>query len=168
MARRNTEIARREDSALGNWFTPAPSLFREFDDMRRSMDRLFGGLLASPWSEAGVAGIQPGAGFDLYEDKESFRLTVELPGLEEKDVQINVTTDSVSISGERSEEEKGTEDGTYHYRRTARGSFSRSFRLPVEIDPDSAKASMKHGVLKIVLPKSQVARARTVKVEPEK
>ncbi len=167
MTRRDSAIARRDDSALDNWYTPARSLFREFDDMRRSFDRMFGGLLASPWADPYSTGGTVGAAFDLYEDKDSLRLTVELPGMEQKDVDVSVTSDSITISGERAQEDEGGQEGAYHFRRTSSGSFSRSFRLPVEIDADGAKATMKNGILKLVLPKAQVAKARTVKVESE-
>ncbi|BCW99461.1 MAG: Hsp20/alpha crystallin family protein [Armatimonadota bacterium] len=168
MVRKNdTEgaLVRREDSLTDFWSAPARSLFREFDELRRSVDRLFGGLgvLSGPLFESPVFDAGFGA-VDIYETGEDVRISVELPGVEQKDVQISVTGDTLTISGERAAEEE-KEEGRYHIRQSARGAFRRSFRLPAEVDADKAKAVMKNGVLKVTLPKTQVAKTRNIKVE---
>ncbi|MGC9324781.1 MAG: Hsp20/alpha crystallin family protein [Desulfomonilia bacterium] len=88
---------------------------------------------------------------DMSEDEKAIHINAELPGMDEKDIDVNVTTDSVTISGEKRKETERTEDECYCSERTY-GSFRRV--IPVEdIDLDKVEAVFKKGVLNITLPK---------------
>lgn len=92
---------------------------------------------------------------DIRETDEEYRVTAELPGLEEKDFEVTLDGDILTIKGE----------GSTHVE-ASRGSFCRSFQLPIEVDPDAVKAAYKNGVLTVTLPKPPEAEsgARTIPV----
>ena len=85
-------------------------------------------------------------------DKSAYRISVELPGVSEEDVTLDVHDGLVSLKGEKraEKEEKGD---TWYFRERSYGAFSRAFRLPPDADGDKAAASMKDGVLTITVPK---------------
>ncbi len=102
---------------------------------------------------------------DISETDAEYRVTAELPGLEEKDFEVSLDGDILTIKGEKRIEREEKGDG-YSHVETSRGSFCRSFRLPVEADPDAVKAAYKNGVLTVTLPKPPEAEsgARTIPV----
>ena len=89
-----------------------------------------------------------------------------MAGVLPDDLEINITTESVTIRGEREREEK-VEAKDYLYQECFWGSFSRSIILPQEIDPDRAVATLKNGVLTIRLPKVDRQKAKKIKVKVE-
>ena len=100
---------------------------------------------------------------DVYQDKDDIVIKSTVAGVSEKDLDIEVTTDMVTIRGEREMIEKiDTHD--YYYQELYWGSFSRSIVLPQEIDPDAAKADLKDGVLTIRLPKLERSKTKKVKI----
>lgn len=171
MAEKDTSkaLATREEPKLVQRFAPtALGLFPEFDDMRRDFERMvsriFGrgpGGMEIPAFE----GFRTGA-VDLYETAKDLRLSVEIPGVDQKDINLSVTSDSVTISAERSSTEESTE-GQYHWRESSSGSFYRSIQLPVEVKPEEAKATLKNGVLKVTLPRAKASTAKSVKINVE-
>jgi HSP20 family protein len=97
---------------------------------------------------------------DVSETEEAFRIDAELPGLEEKDIEVSVEDGVLAIKGERAEEkeEKDGKDGKdeekgWHRRETFRGKFHRAVRLPDNVDSDAVTASYRAGVLSLTLPK---------------
>lgn len=101
---------------------------------------------------------------DLKETENEIVLSASVPGLGKDDIDIDVTSDHITISGERkSEEDKPGE--RFHVRQQSYGSFRLSYPLPAEIKPDDVKAHYKNGVLEVVMPKSEVREAHKVKVE---
>ena len=135
--------------------------FDELDRLRRSMDRLFEGLAGWPFREAG-AGVFPLT--NVTEDDDKYYVRAELPGMAADDIDISVTTDSVSISGERkiSEEKNGTR---YHRREREAGKFSRMISLPGQIDIDKAEATCLDGVLTVIVPKAEAANPKQITVK---
>jgi len=100
---------------------------------------------------------------DVYQDGDDIVIKSTIAGVTEKDLDIEVTADMVTIRGERSmEDEIDTAD--YYYQELYWGSFSRSVVLPQEIDPDGAKASLEHGVLTVRLPKLERSRTKKIKI----
>lgn len=171
MARGETEkgsLVRHEEPGMLSVFGPRGSAFRELDEMRRSMDRLFNSFFGNlPFGIGSEVAAESGIGaVDLYETDAALTLTVELPGMDQKDVNVSVTPDSVTVSGERKQEEHN-EEGRYHWRQASYGSFRKTIPLPVSVKPDEAKAAMKNGVLKITLPKEAAAAGKAVKIETE-
>ncbi|MFH5831509.1 Hsp20/alpha crystallin family protein [Halalkalibaculum sp. DA3122] len=93
-------------------------------------------------------------GIDISETDDSFEVSVELPGMEKKDIDISLDNNRLTISGERKfEEEK--EGKTYHRVETRYGSFNRSFQLPDNVDEDSINATYKNGLLNISIKKTE-------------
>jgi HSP20 family protein len=94
---------------------------------------------------------------DLVEEDGSYRVTVELPGMEQSDVDVSVSGDMLTIRGEKREEREEKKKDRYLSERRF-GSFRRSFRLPETVDRNKITASVKKGVLEVVLPKGPEAR----------
>ena len=145
-------------SSLMRW-DPFRNLLRLDRELDRVFDRLFG-RPALRWDTE-----EPGVripSVDLSETESEMVVRAELPGIDKDKIQIEVTPDSVSISGEMSEEreEKGE---THHRRERVWGRFERTVPLPVEVVSDQTKATYRDGLLEVHLPKSERAKAATPK-----
>jgi len=151
--------------------TPAPRRGGDvFAEVRREMDRLFeemlpvfgrGGFPTLAPAARAAAGLQPS--IDVRETDEALVVEAELPGMEEKDVEVRVSGGVLTISGERaSEREEKRQD--WHLRERSRGAFSRSFRLPDTVDLDRCAAAFDRGVLTVTLPKTETARAEVRRI----
>lgn len=103
---------------------------------------------------------------DLSETKNDIVVKAELPGIDTKDIDISLTNDVLSIKGEKKQEKEEKEED-YHFVERSYGSFTRSIRLPRDVQSDKISASYKNGVLKITLPKSEEAKKKEVKVKLE-
>lgn len=101
--------------------------------------------------------------FDLRETNDAFILQADVPGVQEKDLEVSLSNNRLSISGNRESEEN---KGESSYR--SWGSFSRSFTLPTDVDSDKVSAELKNGVLMIQLPKTGEAKAKRIEVRAEK
>jgi HSP20 family protein len=101
--------------------------------------------------------------FDVKETKDSFIFAADLPGIAEKDVQVELTENRLSISGTR-EAEKIDQGQTYYASERSFGSFTRSFMLPEGVDADKVRAELKHGVLEVVVAKRPEARSKKVPI----
>ena len=100
---------------------------------------------------------------EIVESDEEISLTAELPGLEEKDVKINVEDNLLSLSGERTIEKN--EDDRYVRSERWYGKFSRSFRLPETADLENINAKLANGVLTVTVPKKEEAKPRQIEVK---
>jgi len=101
--------------------------------------------------------------FDVKETAEGFLFTADLPGIAEKDLQVQLTGNRLSISGKR-EAEKTEQNETFYTSERSYGSFSRSFVLPDGIEADKAQAQLKSGVLNISIPKRPETQPRRINV----
>lgn len=101
---------------------------------------------------------------DVTETDKEIEITAELPGLEEKDVQINVADNVLTIRGEK-KAEKEEKDKNYRLIERSYGSFERSLELPAGVNADAIKASIAKGVLKVTVPKPAPAQSKTVEVK---
>jgi HSP20 family protein len=90
----------------------------------------------------------------------------EVPGMDAKDISISLTGDVLTIKGEKKQEKEEKEED-YHVVERCYGSFSRSIRLPAEVESGKVEASYKHGILRITLPKSEKVKAKEVKIKVE-
>lgn len=133
---------------------------------RRQVDRLFDDFLAPlesrSFSNATSAGAWPS--LDVHETDQAYRVTAELPGLEQKDVEVTLSDNALVISGEKRAEHK-EEDGGRTYAERTFGRFQRIVPLEAEIDPDKVEASFKNGVLTVEAPKNPAARDKTRRIE---
>jgi HSP20 family protein len=100
---------------------------------------------------------------DIYEDGESILVKAELPGVDQKDIDVQVENNILTLRGERKREKEVTGENMYRAERSY-GSFSRSFTLPVTVDTERIKAEYKDGVLHVTLPKVEEAKPRKIKV----
>ncbi len=136
--------------------------WQEMSSLQRQLNHLFDDLVTpAKWDDFPHLSKVPAA--ELTETEEALHLKLEVPGMEASDLDIQVTTDSVSISGERKEESKSEEKGVtrseFRY-----GSFSRVIPLPVEIENGNVTAEYKDGILNLTLPKSEAEKTQVVKV----
>lgn len=100
---------------------------------------------------------------DAKGDENAYRITMELPGVEEKDIDVSVHEGVVSVKGEKSAEREEKGD-TWFFSERQYGSFSRTFRLPADADGDKIEAHLKDGVLMISVPKASARSAEARKV----
>jgi HSP20 family protein len=137
----------------------------ELNTIQNEMNRLFDTLFDSP-----ARARQPGSGrqrwippMDLVETGGDYVLRADLPGLSDADVQIELTDNVLTISGERTAEHEDREDGYYRVER-AFGSFARSLTLPEGVNPESVQANFDRGVLEIRIPKPEQRKPRKVAI----
>ena len=133
------------------------SPFAEFERLRRQMDRLYEGW---PYQRP-TSGVFPLV--NLTEGRDNFFIRAELPGMSSADLDIQATSNSVSVSGERKIPSE-SKDAKYHRREREAGKFSRIVGLPSEIDPDKVEANLVNGILTVVVPKAQAAKPRQISV----
>jgi HSP20 family protein len=100
---------------------------------------------------------------DVYEDEHQVTLKIEVPGIDEKDIDVRVEGNTLTVHGERKIEKEEKEE---NYRRVERqyGSFTRNFTLPTTVDSEKVTATYDQGVLKIALPKKAEAKPKQIKV----
>lgn len=103
---------------------------------------------------------------DIFEEGDNVVVKAEIPGMKKEDIDVNITDDTITVSGEKKKEEKVEKKDYYRLERSY-GSFSRSFRLPKEVQTDRAKATFKDGVLEITVPKTEEAKKKEKKVTIE-
>ncbi len=101
---------------------------------------------------------------DVYQNANSFILESPIAGVDPENIDISISSESVTIRGKRSKEERVKEDN-YLVQECYWGRFMRSIILPQEIDPDRAQANIKNGVLRVILPKINKAKAKKIKVK---
>lgn len=133
----------------------------EMESLHRRMNRLFERLMPSGDSFFGLD-FMPAAEMD--ETEAEIRLKLEIPGMDAKDLDIEVSETSINISGERKSESKteakGMVGSEFSY-----GKFERVIPLPAHIQNDKVKAEYKNGILTLTLPKTEAEKHKTVKVE---
>jgi HSP20 family protein len=152
-----TAVAKSEPRKVRPWFRRGP-----LESIREEMEELFSrtfGEGADLWT---VDRITPS--LDLSETDSALEVRMDIPGMEAKDIDIQVNANVLTVSGERKEEreEKGK---TYHRVERRVGSFSRSVTLPCPVKEDAVDAQYKNGILFIKLPKTEEAKARKITVK---
>lgn len=133
-------MARRDD-----FFDPMFSLRREVD---RIFDEFFNGF----GSFGDGAGLSPRPVVDIADEDKELVITAEIPGLDEKDLDVSLAGDLLTIKGEKKAEHE-EKNGGAHYMERRYGSFSRSVRLPFQVDDQDIEAKYEKGVLTIRIPK---------------
>ena len=153
-----------------------PQALRPFDSLRREVDRLFedfaGGFWRSPfgrsffdiepaWRSRSAMSAMPA--IDVTETDKAYEITAELPGMDEKNVEVKVADDILTIKGEKQEgKEEKTKD--YHLSERSFGSFQRAFQVPSGVDTDKIDAKFSKGVFTVTLPKSTEAQKAEKKI----
>jgi HSP20 family protein len=137
--------------------------FRDMVTLRERMNKLFEDMAASRGEEKDLTTSSWAPAVDIYETENEVVLTAEIPGIEEKDVEIKVEDNTLTLRGER-KFEKETKEENYHRIERAYGSFFRSFTLPNYVDQDKIEAEHENGILKIRMPKRAELKPRKVKI----
>jgi HSP20 family protein len=101
---------------------------------------------------------------DVAEREKDYEITAELPGMDEKDIEVSLSDDVLTIKGEK-KEEKEERQKDYHVSERRYGSFQRSLRVPDGVDANKIEAKFKNGVLTLILPKSPEAQKKKKKIE---
>lgn len=138
-------------------------LFDRFDVGFRmpSMRRMFD--IERFWPTEPAAGITVPA-VDVAEDEAGYKITAELPGLDEKNIEVSLSGDRLVIKGEK-RQEKEEKGKNFYLSERSYGSFQRAFRLPDGVDPDKVAATFSKGVLTVTLPKTAQAQQQQKKIE---
>src|SRR5271165_2045439 len=136
--------------------------FRDLSALQNRMNRLFEEQYGGGREESLTTGafVPP---VDIYEDEHSVQLKLEVPGIDEKDLDVKVENNTLTITGERKFEKEEKEE---NFRRVERryGSFTRSFTLPNTVNTEDINASYDNGVLNIKLAKRAEAKPKQIKV----
>ena len=137
--------------------------FDEMTTLRNRMDRLWSRLTSE--EEPVMANWTPTS--DVIEKKDEILIKAELPGIDEKDIDVQIENGVLTIQGERKAEKESEEKG---FRRVERsyGSFFRSFTLPPNVEMNKIAATFNNGVLEVHMPKSESAKPRSIKVDVQK
>lgn len=154
--RGNKEVPRETTQNENPLLALQRDINRVFDSFWNRFDRSSTGLNGLP--QAG------GPSMDVSDTDNEIEVSVELPGMDEKDIDVSVTRDMLTIRGEKKAEREETKKGYYLSERSY-GSFFRSIPLPGGVDTEKAKAAFKKGVLTISLPKTAEAQAETKRIE---
>jgi HSP20 family protein len=134
----------------------------DFERMRREMDRLWDSFFESTRRTQEESEYLPA--LDVCETKDQIMVKAEVPGMEPKDLDITLSDGVLILKGEKKHE--GEEKGaSCHLTERSYGTFSRSIQLPASVQSDKINASYKNGVLQILLPKSEEAKAREIKIK---
>jgi HSP20 family protein len=136
--------------------------FGDFVTLRDRMNRLFEDMSGSK-EEKDLMTRAWAPSVDIYENENEVVLCAEIPGVEEKDVEIKVEDNNLIIKGERKFEKEAKEEN-YHRIERSYGSFFRSFALPSYIDQDKIEAEHENGVLRVRMPKKAELKPRKVKI----
>ena len=162
-------INERNSMALINDIIPWRGSRRElagrdnpFNYLRSQINRVFDDAFSGGnWPAETAATFTPQ--LDVTETDKEVKICAELPGIESKDIEVNVTDDELTIRGEKHSERSSDEKGRQWTERTY-GSFERTIPLPAEVDGEKAKSEFKNGLLRISLPKREGAKPRSHKI----
>ncbi len=135
--------------------------FRELASLQDRMNRLFQEQYGGRDEELTTSAFAPPV--DIYEDEHNLTLKLEVPGIDEKDIDIRLENNTLTVRGERKLEKEEKEENFHRVERRY-GSFVRAFTLPNTVDAESAKASYDKGVLKITLAKKAEAKPKQIKI----
>ncbi len=173
VSKTGTAEAKAPAVAEGDWFDAS------FMELRRQMDRLFdsfaGGWhlpqiaapFAAPFAAPHLGGGTVSLRFDVSESDDALEVSAELPGLDEKDIEVSLENGLLTVKGEKKaeSEQKGK---NYHVTERRYGSFRRSFHLPDTVDEDKVQAKFDKGVLRVILPKVAEAKRKARKISISK
>jgi HSP20 family protein len=136
---------------------------RELASLQERMNRLFHDSFSPVASQESLSAGSFVPPVDVYEDEHGIQLKMEVPGIEEKDIDIRLENNLLTVRGERKLEQE-TKQENYHRVERSYGSFTRSFALPNTVNQEDVKASYSKGVLSIALGKRAEAKPKQIKV----
>src|ERR1700733_12707519 len=137
--------------------------FREFSTLQDRINRVFRESYSEAGRDESLATSTFAPPVDVYEDEHNITLKIEVPGIEEKDIDVRIENNTLTVHGERKFEKEEKEE---NYRRVERqyGSFTRSFTLPSTVNTETVSANYDKGILKISLAKKAEAKPKQIKI----
>ena len=137
--------------------------FRELSTLQDRINRAFRESYTGADRDDSLTTSSFAPAVDVYEDEHQVNLKIDVPGIDEKDIDVRVENNTLTVHGERKIEKEEKEE---NYRRVERqyGSFTRTFTLPTTVDSEKVSATYDKGVLKVALPKKAEAKPKQIKV----
>jgi len=151
-------VMRWRNQGLEPW-----SSARDIDEVQAEMNRLFHGFFGWP-AQSGVSERVWAPVADMYETKDELVIKLDLPGMNEKDVQVSIIGDLLSVKGQRLETQEVKQESYYRTERWA-GRFERIFKLPIPVQGDKVRATYREGVLTVTLPKVEAVKPKDIKID---
>src|SRR5438034_9085479 len=140
---------------------------RDFSTLQDRVNRIFRESFSPEGSDEALTTSNFAPPVDVYEDEHNITLKIEVPGIDEKDINVTIENNTLTVRGERRFEKDEQEDNFHRAERMC-ASFTRSFTLPNTVDPEQVSAHYEKGVLKIRLAKKAEAKPKLIKVNTEK
>ena len=140
---------------------------RDLSTLQDRMNRIFRESFSPERPDEALTTSNFAPPVDVYEDEHNITLKIEVPGIDEKDINVSIENNTLTVRGER-RFEKDEKEENYHRVERMYGSFARSFTLPNTLDPEQVSANYEKGVLKIRLAKKAEAKPKLIKVNVEK
>ena len=140
---------------------------RDFSTLQDHINRIFRESFSPGGSDEALTTSNFAPPVDVYEDEHNITLKIEVPGIDEKDINVSIENNTLTVYGER-RFEKDEKEENFHRVERMYGSFTRSFTLPNTVDPEQVSAHYEQGVLKIRLAKKAEAKPKLIKVNVEK
>jgi len=138
--------------------------FRDLNILQERMNRVFEDAAVRGWkSDEPSATTSWSPAVDIYETDSEITVQAELPGVDRKDIALQLENNVLTLKGDR-RFEKETNQENYHRIERSYGGFSRAFTIPTTIDEDKIRADYKDGILKIALPKKEQVKAKQIKI----
>ena len=139
------KIVKRDDISPNRNYYPVRSIFDDFF-----------------WDEFPVVSQTPSA--NVWEENDTVHVEMAVPGLKREDIDITITSDSITISGNTKTEEKEDSKKKYYYK-NMESSFEQSFNLPTKVDSEKARAKLDNGIIHITLPKADEVKPKQITIE---
>ncbi|MBE0427964.1 MAG: Hsp20/alpha crystallin family protein [Nitrospirae bacterium] len=150
--------------------TPFHEMERPFQEIEKRFEDFFRrpfSLMPSWWPRLGLPEMEEiSPSVDVFTEGDDVVVKAELPGMQKEDIDVSLTEDAITISGEKKKEEK-VEKKDYYSLERSYGSFKRSFSLPAEVQTEKASAKFKDGILEIRIPKTEEAKQKEKKIPIE-
>jgi len=140
---------------------------RDFSTLQDRVNRIFRESFSPERPDEALTTSNFAPPVDVYEDEHNITLKIEVPGIDEKDINVSIENNTLTVHGER-RFEKDEKEENFHRVERMYGSFTRSFTLPNTVDPEQVSAHYEKGVLKIQLAKKAEAKPKLIKVNVEK
>lgn len=139
--------------------------FRDLAELQDRINRIFEDRVTRGREGEPISAHTWAPPVDIYEDEKQLIVRAELPGLKREDIEIQVTAESLVISGERMLEEPGDSERNYIRVERPYGPFRRTFSISVPVKPNDAKASYKDGILEVIIPKAEESVPKKIQVD---
>jgi len=144
---------------------PSRDIWDPFASLRRDMERVFEDFSRDfGWGPPATADMATAPRIDVSETDAEIKMEAELPGVDEKDVEVVLSGGHLTIKGEK-KQEKDEKKQDYYLHERSYGSFARSVTVPFDADPDKVKAKFANGVLTVTVPKPPEIKAKAKKIQ---